>query len=256
MKKYSILMYNFNNYEIMHEPEELDPECDYIYVTDDPTLKSDKWRIVIDPDLDGMSTFEKCYAVRFNLFKYAKTDVCIYMDGNFQIHKSLRKLYDDFMASGAELGVHVHFARTQMVPEYATWVNMRGYPQEQAFLCLGWMEAQNYDLQYKGLYEGSFRICKNTDTTRMIDKMTLGALKHSLLIHDGYPIERLDQTLYSFILNRWFDDTVKIFPISPKFFFNGFLSHCAHKSNWPLPDISEFDTKGWVFNKEVDLYVG
>ena len=38
-KLYSILMYNFNNYEIMREPEEIDPDCEYIYITDDENLK-------------------------------------------------------------------------------------------------------------------------------------------------------------------------------------------------------------------------
>ena len=37
--KYSVLMYNFNDYEIMREPQEIDPECEYIYVTDNPIYK-------------------------------------------------------------------------------------------------------------------------------------------------------------------------------------------------------------------------
>lgn len=255
MKKYSILMYNFNNYEIMHEPEELDPDCDYIYVTDDPNIKSDKWRIVVDSDLDGLPVFEKCYSVRFNLFKYANTDVCIYMDGNFQIHKSLHKLYEDFIASGADIGLHVHFMRTQMIPEYQEWVNSRQYSAEQANKCLTWMQSQGYDFNYQGLYEGSFRICKNTETNAMIDKMVFSGLKHPLLMEtNGGVIERLDQTIYSFVLNKFFNN-LKVFAISPKFFYTGFLSHCAHRSNMRLPYLAKYEDKGYVFNKLVDLYV-
>lgn len=36
MKLYTVLMYNFNNYEVMREPEEIDPECEYIYMS--PTI--------------------------------------------------------------------------------------------------------------------------------------------------------------------------------------------------------------------------
>ena len=42
MKKYSILTFNFNNYEIFREPLEVDPECEYVYVTDNPNFKSNR----------------------------------------------------------------------------------------------------------------------------------------------------------------------------------------------------------------------
>lgn len=55
------------------------------------------------------SVFDKCYSVRFNLFKYATTDVCIYMDASIQLHKSMRKLYDAFMESRADVGlIYIH----------------------------------------------------------------------------------------------------------------------------------------------------
>ena len=98
MKKYSVLMYNFNNYEIMREPKEVDPECEYIYVTDNPKYQNETkvWKVIVDKDLEWLSAFDKCYSVRFNLFKYATTPVCIYLDGSVQIYKKLTKLYNDF----------------------------------------------------------------------------------------------------------------------------------------------------------------
>ena len=163
MKKYSILMYNFNNYEIMREPEELDEDCEYIYVTDNPNLKSDKWKIVIDNELNGLSPFDKCYRVRFNLFKYATTPVCIYVDGSIQIHKSLRKLYDDFINSGADLGLCIHPERDNVYDEYNVWMKCRNYPKYQFQKTMTMFKAAEYDPKYKGLYQGTMRICKNTD---------------------------------------------------------------------------------------------
>lgn len=252
MKKYSILMYNFNNYEMLREPEELDSECEYIYVTDNENLKSDKWKIIVDKELDGLSTFDKCYAVRFNLFKYATTDVCFYMDGSFQIHKSMRKLYDDFMASGADIGLHIHYSNTTIFDEYKTWCRCRNYPVEQANKCIKWMIEQGYDFNYQGLYEGSFRICRNTELNKKIDGMTLYALKH---LGKDNEIERLDQTVYSFILNRYFNDK-KVFAISPKFFYTGILSHCLHNSNKEIPYGARYEDKGMVFNNLTNLYTG
>ena len=70
-------MYNFNDYEIMREPKEVDPECEYIYVTDNPKYQNETkvWKVIVDKDLDGLSAFDKCYSVRFNLFKYTTTPV-------------------------------------------------------------------------------------------------------------------------------------------------------------------------------------
>ena len=37
--KYSVLTYNVGGYEKIHEIKEKSPNAEYIYVTDDPTLK-------------------------------------------------------------------------------------------------------------------------------------------------------------------------------------------------------------------------
>ena len=52
MKKYSVLMYNFNDYEIMREPKEVDPECEYIYVTDNPKYQNETkvWKVIVDKE--------------------------------------------------------------------------------------------------------------------------------------------------------------------------------------------------------------
>ena len=68
--KYSVLTYNFNNYEIMHEPAYVDPDAEYVYVTDDKNMKSDTWKIVTDESLEGMGKWEKMYFVRYNPFLY------------------------------------------------------------------------------------------------------------------------------------------------------------------------------------------
>ena len=104
MKRYSILMYNLNNYEIMREPMEIDQECEYIYVTDNPDLQKQTkvWKIVVEKDLEGLPAFDKCYKVRFNLFKYCSTNTCIYhlpnkflkhhkrlLHSRYHLHKSI-----------------------------------------------------------------------------------------------------------------------------------------------------------------------
>ena len=83
MKRYTILCYIMNNYENVREVEEFDPEAEYVMVVDDPSISSKTWKVIYDKELASMSSvFDRCYNVRFNLFKYASTPICIYLDAN------------------------------------------------------------------------------------------------------------------------------------------------------------------------------
>lgn len=254
MYKYSVLMYNFNNYEIMREPREIDPECEYIYVTDNPDLQKQTkvWKIVVDKDLDGLSVFDKCYKVRFNLFKYCSTDTCIYLDGSVQIYKSLRKFYNDFMASGNELGLIIHPLRFSIPREYEIWKQFRRYPEKQAEKCMKAMQAMGYDLNYKGLYEMTVRIVKNTPRNKLIDESCYNLLK-KLGTKDC--IERLDQTAYSCLMNLAFSDT-KVFPMSEQIIHSDYMKWCIHGKEKINPILANTDVRneGFLFDKLVTLY--
>ena len=250
MKKYSILMYNFNNYEIMREPQEIDDECEYIYVTDNEKLKSDNWKIIVDHDLDGLSPFDKCYRVRFNLFKYATTPVCIYVDGSIQIHKSLRKLFDDFMNSGADVGLNIHPYRDNLKDEYEMWIKIRNYPRKNFEKCKCFFNAAKYDINQKGLYQGSVRICKNTELNKEIDSNVFLSLVE--LGKDENKIERLDQTIYSFIINYLYKD-IKIFPFAQQVFQSKYMSWCQHGTNC-IHKYTNVNKTGYVQGKLTDLY--
>lgn len=250
MYKYSILMYNFNNYEILRDPIEIDPECEYIYVTDNPNLKSDKWKIIIDKDLEGLSVFDKCYNVRFNLFKYATTSVCIYLDGSIQIYKSLRKIYDDFIKSNCDIGLNIHPTRNNLIDEYREWIRIRNYDQIQAQKCMLMFKIAEYDLQFKGLYQGTMRICKNTELNKNIDTFTLNTLK---ILGKENEIERLDQTIYSFIINKFFNE-IKIFGFSQQVFQSEYMRWCQHGSSYIHPYNKDNNKDGYILNKLSKLY--
>ncbi|HPB20328.1 MAG TPA: hypothetical protein PLC00_06110 [Bacteroidales bacterium] len=250
-KLYSILMYNFNNYEIMREPEEMDPECEYLYITDDPKLKSNKWKIIVDHDLDGLSPFDKCYRVRFNLFKYATTPVCIYVDGSIQIHKSLRKLYNDFMKSECDIGLNIHPECDNVYEEYLRWLRLRGYSPYQMGKCLCMFQAAGWNPQDKGLYQGTCRICKNTSLNKSIDDFVFNTL---VKLGTNGIIERLDQTIYSFVINKFFDK-IKIFGFSQQVLQSKYMSWCLHKTTRIIPYNRYNDKeKGFILGKLKKTY--
>lgn len=238
-KLYTVLSFNFNDYEILREPLEVDPLCEYIYVTDNPTYskKTTVWDIVVDDSLVGLSPFDKSYRVRYTLFKYAHTPVCICIDGSVQINKSLRKLYDAFISSNAELGLNIHPCRDNVLDEYAVWVSIRNYDEYQRNKCLYFMRVAGYDPRYKGLYQATLRICKNTELNRRLD-----AFVYKTLVKLGSwgVIERLDQTIYSFILNKFFNP-IPIFPISNQVLQSDYCSWCVHGKDIIHPYIQDND---------------
>ena len=246
-------MYNFNDYEIMREPKEVDPECEYIYVTDNPKYQNETkvWKVIVDKDLDGLSAFDKVFTVRYNPFKYCTTDTVIEMDGSIQIYKKLDQLYNDFTASGCELGVIVHPLRFSITKEYEIWKMCRKYPEEQKQKCLKAMTAMGYDFNYKGLYEMTVRIVKKTDRNKMIDEATFELLKKL----GGDKIDRLDQPVYSFLLNHLYNDT-SVFPMSEQIIHSDYMKWCLHRKKNVNPLLANTDIRneGFLFNKLVKLY--
>lgn len=130
--KYSVLCYIINKYEIVHEILEKDPECEYLLVTDDPELTSNTWNVIYDSSLNGLSTFDKCYSIRFNIFKYATTDICIYLDANIHVKKPLKILIDKMNEGNYDMAMMPHPLNSTFIPEYTNWIRMRNYPVECA----------------------------------------------------------------------------------------------------------------------------
>lgn len=252
-KRYTVLTYIINHYEVVHEIWDKDSEAEYLLITDDASLKSDTWTVVYDPDLEGLSTFDKCYAIRFNCFKYAHTDICMRLDGNVQIKAPLKPLIDAFEAGGYDAALMPHPVRDNFVEEYAVWVRERGYPQSQADHCLKSMRDRGYDFSYRGMFQCCFSIQRRGALTDDIDRRTMEYLRE--LGTDGI-IERIDQIPFSYIMNTEFPD-IKIFPVSEQILRSYFMQYVIHNSerkNWNIAyDYTKPDLR-WMFNREVECF--
>lgn len=249
--KYAVIMYNFNNYEIMRDVPDcaLDSEIEYIYITDDSNLKAKNWKIIIDKDLDGLSPFDKCYSVRFNLFKYTNAEIVLYVDGSLQILKSPKRYFEKFSNSGMDVGVMVHPFRSTMIDEYKEWVATRNYPKTSAFKCLSYMEEHGYDIKnYKGLYQLTMRICKNSKENQKLDNRCFEVLCE--LQEDG-KIERLDQTIYSYLLNTEFAN-MSIYAFNDNSIQNDVIALNPHGKICPCRNNNR-NRKGFIRNVNADI---
>lgn len=223
--RYSILTYNFNNYELLREVQNPQDDVEYIYVTDDPTMTSNTWKIVVDESLSDLSTFEKCYSVRFNPWKYVSTDICVRLDGSVKILDSLDILVNHFNNNNYDLACVIHPFRYNIIDEYNTWITYREYTKEQAQKCINIMANNGFNIAYnKGMIEENFVIQRKTETNQNIDRMVFAFLKYL-----DSPIERLDQTITSFVLQHYFPD-LRIMYMAEQILFSPILRWCIHGS--------------------------
>ena len=249
--RYSVLCYIINNYEIVHEVIERDPDAEYIIVTDDPRLESKTWNVIYDKDLKGLSTFDKCYSIRFNIFKYVSSDICIYIDANVRVNKPLGILIDKMDEGQYDMAMMPHPLNSTFLPEYQNWMNWRKYPLENAQKFFQLLKDSHYDLEYKSLFQGCFKIVRRGKLNSDFERLTLAFLKY---LGTEDEIERLDQTVYSFVLNQWFSH-IKLLPVSEQIIRSAYMTWFWHNST--NKNLNFFMTPGkpdmkWVFNKEVE----
>lgn len=229
-KRYTVLTYIFNGYEKVHEVMEKDQEADYVLVTDDQNLRSDTWHVVCDP-MPRFSAFAKCYQVRFHPFNYVSTPIIVRVDGSIGINKSLKPIVDEFDRGQYDRCLMIHPHRNTLPSEYDVWVKTRGYPRQQADKCMRALQRMGYDLEQKGIYQGCFEVLRNNYTNTDINDLTFALL---CLMGTG-SIERIDQTITSAVINRFYGD-MKVLPVSEDIITDGDLMQWYfHNSDRPIP---------------------
>lgn len=252
--KYTILSFIIgHDYEILHEIQNPQDDVEYLMVTDDLDLKSQTWKVVYDEDLLKLKTgFERCFAVRYNVFKYCSTDICVTIDGSMEVSGSLDGLVEKFNVGDYDICLMPHPLWADFVSEYRAWIKMRGYPVENANKFFNFLKDARYDINYKGLFQLCFSIKRRNETTNAIDAMTMSILKYLSLGQDKF--ERLDQTVFSFVMNRYFN-YLKVLPVSEQIVRSSALTWFWHKSN--NKNLNFFMTPGqpdykYVFNKQIE----
>ena len=249
--KYSVLCYIFNGYEQVREVQEKDPNAEYILVTDDPKLKSKTWKVVYDAKLAKMSVYRRCCNVRYNPFKYISTNLCIYIDGSIQIKKSLHKLVDDFCKSQKDLAICGHPFFCNILQEYTCWVHdKRGrYSADLANRNLKLLASYGYDFSFKSHVQTGFKVFRNIKYIRDLDRLTYSMLE---MLGSDEEIERLDQCIYNFVLNKFFRN-MNLMVLSPQVYNSQFMQIYEHGTNVPVTCVDYkklTPCKMWVLGKQ------
>lgn len=245
--KYSIVTFVFGTYEKLHEIGEVEEGVEYICVTDNENLKSDTWTIVIDHELDGKGVFDKCFSVRYNLFKYCHSDICVRVDGSIGIHKSITPLVDAFIKSDDDVCLLIHPYRDNLIVEYNAWLQYRGFPLERAQKHVKFLQSIGYDFNRKGLIQLNFSINKRSKLTDDIDRLMYAIQRY---LGDEKDIDRLDQTIITAVLDRFFPD-IKVFCVGEDILHSSYMTWYAHNSDREIGYSPSHVLTPHLFDKEV-----
>lgn len=253
-KRYTVLSFIMGKgYEILHEIFQPQDDVEYLMITDDPNLKSSTWKVVFDEDLlkfkDG---FERCFRVRYNVFKYCSTDICVTIDGSMEVTGSLDEIIDKFESEQHDICLMPHPLFSDFISEYKLWIEARKYPLENTKRFFKLLADAKYDPRYKGLFQICFSIKRRGEITKAIDDMTMALMQYLSIGQEKF--ERLDQTVFSFVMNRYFNH-LKVLPVSEQVVRSKAIQWYWHKSqNKNLNafyDINKSDMK-YVFDKPVE----
>lgn len=120
----AVVTYIFGeNAEILREPLVVDAHVDYICVTDQPSLTSEHWRIIVDELPQAKCTRDKMPLVKYNPFKYTDADHILVIDGTLQLVNKLDAVFDQLRIH--DLLIKRHPQRTTLVDELNEWIHHR-----------------------------------------------------------------------------------------------------------------------------------
>lgn len=231
--KYSVLTYIVGNYEIVHEVKEKDPEAEYVLVTDNPNLTSETWEVKLVDNPHPEDPFDLCYKIRFNPFDYVTNDIVVRIDGSMEVGSSLQKIVAKFAKENYDRALLFHPTRSTIYDEMVAWVQYRQYNVEQAnrvLSFLGMYEGYNVK-EYKGLIQMNFEIERKNKINMTLNHMVQSFIKY--LAEPSKQVERVDQTIFSFVAQKYFPN-LNIMFFDERICHSQFFTWYAHGSNNPF----------------------
>lgn len=243
--KYSVLTYIFGDYEHIHEVSNKQDDVEYVLVTDNMNIVSNTWKVVYWDGVD-MSDFDKVCYVRYHPFEFVTTDICVKIDASIIVRNGdLSPIVNTF--KDYDICLEIHPSRNLLYDEYNVWVDYRAYPRVLADNAYHTIMKMNYDEHYKGLYALTFSIQKNTNITKSINELTYSLIRR---MDEGY-CHRVDQIIYSFVLNKFFD-YVKAMPVAEELITNSkYFQWCYHGTEYPIP-VCDNVIEPYLFNKPTE----
>ena len=199
-KKYSVLTYIFGNYDVPTDPMELDPECEYVLVTDNKNITSKVWNVKYLKYSER--PFDNVLYVRYHPFEFVQTNTCIVLDASLVIKKSLNSVYNRFINSGCNHCIALNDINPGLQSEVDWWHKnkWRGLT-DQEYKIISDLISSLLDKNYKNSVLSGFQIATKTSESLEIHRKTW-----NMIVDTGYPI-RLDEVILGIVIGKYFSDS-------------------------------------------------
>lgn len=251
MKKYSILTFNFGNYEVFREPEAVDENCEYVYVTDNPNLKSNIWKIIVEDKHQDKTPYYKSFYVRYHPFEYVSTDTVIVIDSSMKLKKKFDKIIEDFNTRNDDIGfLLMPFHDNKPFAEIGVWYSqLRRLSASQAGLLFNLYKHHNME-NYRGGIDAGFKIVKNTEKIKELHELVW---EYILFLKGDSDICRLDQVVLSLLVYKKFSD-LKVMLFSRRWIQSDYICYCHHGTNRASSYYNINYNNQYFLNKPAEFY--
>ena len=230
--KYSILTCIFGDYEVLRTPYVIDPECEYVCVTDrDDLYDNDVWQIRhLNEILKTMPFVNQWTYVRFHPFEFVSNDICLYIDGSIQIMDGSIQdvLIKPFGEGNFFYGIMppVNQIECNIQADIDTWENTRDLNRMISNKIRKYLDDNDYHV--KGMLHSGFLMYKNCQDTHILNN-TAWELCH-LWSYNGCNVDRNNQIDLSYTVNKLFYQSDRIFRVSGLMLNSSILQIFKHGS--------------------------
>ena len=245
MKRYTVLSYCFGNYDILREPDKMDPEAEYVYVTD-REIQSRNWKVIVDPGLSAKDPLYASYYVRHHPFEFAATPIVVTVDSSIRIHDSLADIVDAFDASGSDYSVLCANYRTDE-HKISEWLKRTPARVSKHDVSALYALIKKFEQEkWKGAIGQAFNIYRDTPAMRRFSRHVWRYLL--ALGENGKPV-RIDEIVVHKLLARYAE--LKVFITSLQVIQSTYMTYCGHFTQTPVLPYSNYDQYYYLCNRPV-----
>ena len=203
MKKYAVVTFLFNQYDLLREPLVIDENADYYCITDDKELKSENWNVIYVNKFDTNTLLgtQKTYMAKYSFYEYIPNnyEYFITIDASIEIADSLKKIINSMEEENYDIGLSMHNYRSIWNEEYDQWVRHRGLDKKYVNIFNNFSKSVGYDANSKtGLIECTMKIYKNTPIIRLFIQEVYNTLSLTNNFED-----KNDQCYFTCIFGRY-----------------------------------------------------
>ena len=212
--RYTIISFNFDNYEVIREVNNPLPDVEYVYVTNNHNVTSETWDIVIDPYYDTIdNSFDKVVEFRHRVLNYCHTDVCCRIDGSVGISgDAFEKTIEEFNNGGYDIAFIMHPWFNKVEDEYASWHNLRGMSETEINTIKQFFNETYYNPKLDTVYTLGLIIQRNNQLNREINEKQYEVLCQIKTICNNEHFHRCDQAIFTYTMDKYFNNA-KVMPL-------------------------------------------